>query len=118
MDVLDVYKKAKTAVDFARQGNGPTLLELKTFRLCGHSRRDPCNYMTKEERQQWALKDPIPAYEKLLLKQGVFTAKFLEELKSRVEYEIKEAVAFGQNSPDPDPVNIYADLYVNMEVPR
>jgi TPP-dependent pyruvate/acetoin dehydrogenase alpha subunit len=118
MDVLDVYVKAKEALDIARSAKGPTLLELKTFRLCGHSRRDPCNYMTKEERQYWEARDPINSYEQFLLKEGVFTGDTLADVKNAVEIQIDQAVLFGQNGPDPKPEDTYEDLYVNMEVPR
>ena len=118
MDVLDVYSRAKTALDIARSGNGPTLLELKTFRLCGHSRRDPCNYMSKEERQYWATKDPIELFESFLLNEGVFNLDSLETVKKEVASAIDAAVIFGQTSPDPKPEDTYQDLYVNMEVPR
>ncbi len=118
MDVLDVYAKAKEALDMARSAKGPTLLELKTFRLCGHSRRDPCNYMTKEERQYWAARDPINSFEQFLLKEGVFDNNTLAGVKNAVEIQIDEAVLFGQNGPDPKPEDTYEDLYVNMEVPR
>jgi len=118
MDVLDVYSKAKIAADFARQGNGPTLFELKTFRLCGHSRRDPCNYMTKEEKLYWQAKDPILAFEKLLLSEGILDEKSLKDIKDQVKKEITGAVEFGQTSPEPDPLDTYSNLYVNMEVPQ
>jgi len=118
MDVLDVYSRAKKSLDIARSGKGPTLLELKTFRLCGHSRRDPCNYMTKEERQYWAARDPIGLFEQFLLTEGVFNESSLAEVKNAVGIQIDEAVLFGQNGPDPKPEDTYEDLYVNMEVPR
>jgi pyruvate dehydrogenase E1 component alpha subunit len=118
MDVLDVYSRAKKALDIARAGGGPTLLELKTFRLCGHSRRDPCNYMTKQERQDWAKKDPIILFENFLLSEGVFDKNSLDAVKKEVNDKIDAAVIFGQTSPDPKPEDTYQDLYINMEVPR
>ncbi len=118
MDVLDVYSRAKTALDIARSGGGPTLLELKTFRLCGHSRRDPCNYMSREERQYWATRDPIELFKSFLLNEGVFSLDSLETIKKEVASAIDAAVIFGQNGPDPKPEDTYQDLYVNMEVPR
>lgn len=118
MDVLDVYRKAKTAVSFARHGNGPTLLELKTFRLCGHSRRDPCNYIPKAERQYWSTKDPIANYEKILLSEAIADKGNLDRIRKMVQGEIKKAVEFGQSGPDPDPEETYNGLYVDMEVPR
>ena len=71
MDVFDVHEKATVALEAARSGNGPTLLELKTFRLCGHSRRDPNNYMSKEEKESWNARDPIPQCESTLLEEGI-----------------------------------------------
>ena len=118
MDVLEVYAKAKTAVDIARQGKGPTLLELKTFRFCGHSRTDPCNYMGKEEKAYWKSKDPIDNYEAFLLSENVLDKSLLENLKNEVDSEVDKAVDFAINSPLPDPLDTYEDLYVNMEVPR
>ena len=118
MDVLNVYAHAKEAVDRARSGGGPTLLELKTFRLCGHSRRDPNNYMTKEEKEHWAGRDPIPFFEKSLIEGGVLESSRVEALKKEVEAEIERAVEFAQKSPDPRPEDTYEGLYATMEVPR
>jgi TPP-dependent pyruvate/acetoin dehydrogenase alpha subunit len=113
-----VYAHAKEAVDIARSGGGPTLLELKTFRLCGHSRRDPNNYMTKEEKQMWAKKDPIPFYEKILIEEKILDSKKISEMKKEVEGEVEAAIKFGQESPSPQPEDTYTDFYVTMEVPR
>lgn len=118
MDVLDVYQRAKNAADFARSGGGPTLLELKTFRLCGHSRRDPNNYMTKEERQYWKSRDPIILFESLLLEKGILDDKEVLEMRKKVDGIIDRAVEFGQTGPDPKPEDTFEDLYVTMEVPR
>jgi len=118
MNVLDVYSHAKEAVDAARRGEGPTLLELKTFRLCGHSRRDPSNYMSKEEKEKWSQKDPIPFYEKILLGERIFQKEKIAELRKAVEAHVQEAIEFGQKSPEPAAEDAYEGLYVNMEVPR
>lgn len=118
MDVLDVYSRAKQALDLARSGEGPTLLELKTFRLCGHSRRDPNNYMTKEERQYWRGRDPIILFESFLLDKDILDERAVSELRKKVDEKIDRAIEFAQNSPDPKPEDTYNDLYVTMEVPR
>jgi pyruvate dehydrogenase E1 component alpha subunit len=118
MDVLEVYTHAKDAADRARRGEGPTLLELEAFRLCGHSRRDPNNYMTDEEKEYWQRRDPIPSFEKLLIEHGILSSGEVEELKTRVQSAVEEAIAYGQESPDPDDSAMYDGLYVNMEVPR
>lgn len=118
MDVLAVYKAAKEAVDRARDGNGPTLLELKTFRLCGHSRRDPNNYMTDEEKKYWSTKDPLPRCEKMLMKAGILNEGKKTAMKQETETKVEEAVTYGQNSPFPEPDDTYNDLYISMEVPK
>jgi pyruvate dehydrogenase E1 component alpha subunit len=118
MDVLSVYAAAKEQVQLARKGEGPCLLELKTFRLCGHSRRDPCNYISKEEREYWQKRDPISLYENLLLSEKITSKEKNEKLKSDVEKEIDDALDFAMSSPDPAPEDTYDDLYIDMEVPR
>ena len=118
MDVLDVYIKTKIATNLARNGKGPTLLELKTFRFCGHSRRDPSNYITKEEKDYWKNKDPIPFYEKILLKENIIDNKKIEDTKEKVGEKVDKAIKFGQNSPEPKPEDTYNDLYATMEVPK
>ena len=118
MDVLDVYDKASKAIGDARTGKGLTLLELKTFRYCGHSRRDPSNYIPKEEKNYWKEKDPIVKFKDFLLNEKILEKKEVEELKDRIDKKIEEAIEFGQNSPEPKPEDTYQDFYVNMEVPK
>ncbi len=118
MDVLEVYAHAREAVDLARKGEGPTLLELETFRLCGHSRRDPNNYMTQEEKEFWQKRDPIPSFEKLLLEGEYMTSREVEELRESVEESVERAIESGQQGPDPEPEALYEGLYATMEVPR
>lgn len=118
MDVLDVYTRAKESADFARNGNGPTLLELKTFRFCGHSRRDPCNYMTGEEKEYWKEKDPINSYRKLLMDENILDEDKVGGIMEKVGGKIDKSLEFAYNSPYPKPEDVYKDLYVAMEVPR
>jgi len=118
MDVLNVYMKAKKAADLARKGEGPTLLELKTFRFCGHSRRDPNNYMPREEMEYWKKKDPIPFYEKILLKESIINEDKIEKIKKIVDKKVDRAVQFGQQSLEPNPEDTFDDLYVTIEVPK
>jgi pyruvate dehydrogenase E1 component alpha subunit len=118
MDVIDVYAHALQAVSLARKGQGPTLLELETFRLCGHSRRDPNNYMSDEEKKYWQERDPIPSFEKQLMDGKYMSEGEISEMRKAVEHSVDEAIAFGQESPDPVPEAMYEGLYVNMEVPR
>lgn len=118
MDVFAVYHAAKARIEAARSGKGPSLLELKTFRLCGHSRRDPNNYMSDEEKAEWRKKDPIPACEKILRDEELVTTDELSEVKEAVAREVEEAILFGREGTDPDPEDLYEGLYTSMEVPR
>ena len=118
MDVFTVYAHTKEAVDIARNGGGPTLLELKTFRLCGHSRRDPNNYMTEEEKKEWKKLDPILLSEKVLLEKGLLDEVEIERIHKETESLVSEAIEYGQKSPEPLPEDTLKGLYVNMEVPQ
>ncbi len=118
MDVLDVYEHARKAVDRAREGRGPTLLELKTFRLCGHSRRDPNKYMSDEEKEYWEKKDPIPFFEKKLLNEKLMESGEISGLREDAAKRVEQAIAFGQTSPEPAPEDTLRDFYVNMDVPE
>jgi pyruvate dehydrogenase E1 component alpha subunit len=118
MNVLDVFEHAKVAVDRARSGEGPTLLELKTFRLCGHSRRDPNNYMSDEEKEEWKNKDPLPLFEGILKEGEILTEKEIACMKKIVEEDVQKAIDFGRESPEPKPEDVTGGLYVTMEVPR
>ena len=118
MNVFEVYARTKEAAELARKGEGPTLLELKTFRLCGHSRRDPNNYMSKEEKEHWQTKDPIPACERMLNQAGFLKPEISAEMKDAVAVQVKQAITDAQNAPEPAAEDTYNDLYVTMEVPR
>ena len=118
MDVVDVYLHAKQAIDSARNGLGPTLLELKTFRLCGHSRRDPCKYMSEEEKEYWKKRDPIPNFEKRLIEKNILSAEKAQKIKEKVEQEVEKAVKYAERSKFPDPEETLQGLYINMEVPE
>jgi len=118
MDVLDVYASAKEAIDRARRGEGATLLELKTFRYCGHSRRDPNNYMEPKEVEFWESKDPIPAFGKTLRQAGVLDQGALEAIASEVEGCVDAAISQAQADPLPQQEDTFSDLYVTMEAPR
>jgi len=103
MDVLAVYQAAGQAIAQARAGGGPTLLEAKTYRLCGHSRSDPRTYRTKEEEQEWAARDPILRLAAQLKETGLATDTTLSEIESAVVQVIDDAVAYAESSPAPEP---------------
>jgi pyruvate dehydrogenase E1 component alpha subunit len=102
-DVLAVERTARAAVERARRGEGPTLIECKTYRLCGHSRSDACNYRTREEEAQWREKDPLTRLARDLAPQLEAAAAELERIEREVTQLIDEAVAFAEASPPPRP---------------
>ncbi|MFH1931766.1 MAG: thiamine pyrophosphate-dependent dehydrogenase E1 component subunit alpha [Pseudomonadota bacterium] len=109
MDVVAVYEATKKAVERARSGNGPSLLECKTYRFLGHSRGDPSYgpYRTKEELDEWKKRDP----RLFLIKQGGLTAKEVERIDKEVLEDIEGAVRFAEESPQPDVRTALEDVY-------
>jgi len=110
-DVLAVYEAAQRAIERARKGEGPTLLELKTYRIGGHSRNDARGYRTKEEEAEWAAKDPIKRMRERLIADGTATAKELDAVDAKVEADIDEAVEYAINEPDPEPTDAFKNIY-------
>ena len=111
-DVLKVYEAAKQAVDRARQGKGPTLLELVTYRITGHSRRDPCNYQPEAERKIALEKEPIKRFAQVLLQQGVADQARLDAIGKAVDAEIEAAVKAAIAAPAPKPEDALQDMFV------
>jgi len=111
-DVLAVYEAAREAVERARALQGPTLLELETYRITGHSRRDPCLYQPEEERKRALELEPIGRFARVLREQGAADAKALDALRAEVKAQVEEAVRFAQSSPDPLPEETLEDLFV------
>ena len=87
----------------ARSGGGPTLLECRTYRLCGHSRSDPRTYRTQAEEEEWAGRDPIKRMGEHLLAQGLATQSMLDQVEKDVTAAVDDAVAFADASPAPEP---------------
>lgn len=112
-DVLAVYAAAQEAYARARAGEGPTLIECKTYRWCGHSERDPRDLRPAEEIAAWKEKCPVKRFREHLLATGVATEADLEEIRVRVAAEVDDAVAFAEQSPLPPPeeaaLNVYAE---------
>jgi pyruvate dehydrogenase E1 component alpha subunit len=103
MDVVAVYKSAAEAVSRARRGEGPTLLEYKTYRYAGHSRGDPGNYRGSQEMDQWRQRDPIERCRALLTTELGVSAAPLEEIDRECQAAVEAAVRFAQESPEPAP---------------
>jgi len=101
-DILAVYEAAQTAIARARAGEGPTLLECKTYRWYGHSEIDPAKYRMKEEVEAWKKRDPVAAFEKLLIEKKLLTEAAKKDIATRTTAEIDEAVEFAEQSPYPD----------------
>ena len=111
-DPLAVYEATKEAVDRARSGMGPTLLELMTYRITGHSRRDPALYQPKEERQLAKDNEPIGRFRKYLMDNDLAEESELDQIDAQIEEEIEKAVDQAQQAPDPKPEDALEDMYV------
>ncbi len=101
-DVLAVYDAAQTAIARARAGDGPTLLECKTYRWYGHSEIDPAKYRTQEEVEAWKKKCPLATFEQRLIEKNILTEAAKKQMAAEITREIDEAVAFAEQSPYPD----------------
>ena len=111
MDVLAVYQAALEAVERARQGNGPTLLECKTYRYAGHSRGDPGGYRSSEEVQLWRERDPIPHMRTLLTKEFGLSEAEVKSIEHACQSEVEEAVEFASKSPEPEKEEAYRQVF-------
>jgi pyruvate dehydrogenase E1 component alpha subunit len=100
-DVLAVREATRDAVRRARGGEGPTLIECMTYRLCGHSRSDACGYRTREEEAEWREKDPLTVLARRLLEEEGASEEALDRIEQGVIGEVDEAVAFAEESPYP-----------------
>ncbi len=110
-DVAAVYEAARTAVAQCRGGDGPVLLELLTYRRTGHSRRDPCHYQPKEEREAWAARDPIERLAGVLVDRGLIDAAGLEAIKTRAVEEFNQAVESARRAPLPTVADLTTDVF-------
>ena len=114
MDAIAVYESMKQAVERARNNEGPTLLEIKTYRFRGHSMTDPAYYRTREEEQQWrTTRDPIGIFEKKLLDNGLATQSEFNDNDARAIQVSEDAAEFAENSPDPSLDELYTDVMVD-----
>jgi TPP-dependent pyruvate/acetoin dehydrogenase alpha subunit len=111
-DVLAVHEAAREALARARAGQGPTLLEAMTYRITGHSRRDPCTYQPEAERQRAREQEPIGRFAARLLAEGVAEQATLDGIAAGVAAELEAAVASAQSAPDPAPEDALEDVFV------
>jgi pyruvate dehydrogenase E1 component alpha subunit len=115
-DVLAVYEATQTAVERSRKGEGPTLIECKTYRHKGHSRVDPAKYRPKKEVEEWLAKDPIKRFKEKLLQKNIVTEAEIQQISNEVLAEIESTVKFAMESPYPTPEEALEDVYtLNLE---
>jgi len=112
-DPVAVKEAAREAVKRIKEGNGPTLIECKTWRHYGHYIGDPAVYKDPEEQKAWLspAKDPIPRFETRLLQEEIATQEELDEIKANVHKLIENAIAYAESSPDPTPESMFEDIY-------
>ena len=115
MDVEAVKAAAEKAVRHAREGNGPFILEMKTYRYRGHSMSDPAKYRTREEVDDIrSHHDPIDLVKKRLIEGKHATEDELKEIDKEVKKVVNDAAQFAKDSPEPDPSELYADVLVEV----
>ena len=114
-DVLAVFEAARMAVERARRGEGPTLVECKTYRLKGHSRFDPAAYRPKEEVDEWLKRDAIARFQAKLLEMGVLTEAEVQRTIQEAKNDIEKATKFALESPFPEPLEALDDVYASEE---
>ncbi len=117
MSPEDVHNAIEEAANRARRGDGPTLLDIRTYRYKGHSMSDPQKYRSKEEVNQWMEKDPIEHCLEVITKNKWLSNKELEEIDAWVKKEVDESVEFAENSPYPEAHEIYEDVYTQQDYP-
>ncbi|MBC8046446.1 MAG: pyruvate dehydrogenase (acetyl-transferring) E1 component subunit alpha [Fimbriimonadaceae bacterium] len=112
-----VHSAIYEAVEKARLGEGPTFLEVRTYRYKGHSMSDPQKYRTKEELEEYKMRDPVELTRKKILDKNYTTEKEVDELDERIEEEINACVQFAEESPWPDDSEVYNDIYLQTDYP-
>jgi TPP-dependent pyruvate/acetoin dehydrogenase alpha subunit len=116
-DVLAVYEVTRRAVERARRGEGPTLIEADTMRMRGHAEHDDMKYVPRPMLEEWSKKDPILRYQERLLADGVASQTDLDGLDARLEAALVGDVAFAEASPFPEPETGLSGVYGDREVP-
>jgi TPP-dependent pyruvate/acetoin dehydrogenase alpha subunit len=114
-DVLTVYREAHTAIERAREGGGPTLLELVTLRMEGHAVHDDAFYVPRELLEAYAKKDPIERYRRWLKEQGVLDEARDDEINVEVKRLLNDAMKRAEQSPLPEPGDLHTGVYAEPE---
>jgi pyruvate dehydrogenase E1 component alpha subunit len=111
MDVLAVYEATRRAVERARKGGTPSLIEVRTYRFMGHSMSDPGHYRTRAEIEKYQERDPIKVFGANLREKGILDDAGLKEVEERVRTEVERAVKFAEQSPEPAPEELFTHIY-------
>jgi pyruvate dehydrogenase E1 component alpha subunit len=115
MDVEAVFAAGKMATQWARSGQGPIILEMKTYRYRGHSMSDPAKYRTRDEVDEVRkTRDPIDHIEEMLEKRGFADEATLKAIDAEVKRIVADAAEFARTSPEPDPSELYTDVYTEV----
>jgi pyruvate dehydrogenase E1 component alpha subunit len=117
MNVEAVHIAVAKAAERARAGEGPTLLEFRTYRYKGHSMSDPQKYRSKEEVEEYKQRDPIEVVRQTILEKKFATEKDLDAIDQKILGQVEESVKFAEESPYPDPSEALTDIYVQTDYP-
>jgi len=117
MDPAAVHVAMDEAISRARAGEGPTFLEMRTYRFKGHSMSDPQKYRTKEELESYKAKDPIEMTKQTIVEKQYADDKWFEEIDAKIKAIVDEAVQFAEESPWPEASELYTDVYVQEDYP-
>jgi pyruvate dehydrogenase E1 component alpha subunit len=117
MKCEDVHEAFAKAAEHSRKGDGPFLLEMRTYRYKGHSMSDPAKYRTKEEVEEYKDRDPLIWVKQTILDNKWMTEEEINELDKKTKKEVEECVKFAEESPDPKPEELYEDVYYQEDYP-
>jgi pyruvate dehydrogenase E1 component alpha subunit len=112
-----VHEAIAEACERARRGDGPTVLDIRTYRFKGHSMSDPQKYRTKEEVAEWMEKDPIDHCLEVIKENNWLTEAEITDIATWVKKEVEESIVFAENSPYPAPEELYEDVYMQKDYP-
>lgn len=117
MDPVAVHNAMDEAIQRARAGEGPTFLEMRTYRYRGHSMSDPAKYRTKDELEEYKAKDPIEQVREAILKEKYADEAWITSIEEKVKEIVDESVKFAEESAWPDPSELYKDVYMQTDYP-
>ena len=117
MDPIAVHNAMDEAAQRARNGEGPTFLEMRTYRYRGHSMSDPAKYRSKDELEEYKAKDPIEQVREVILQEKYADQAWIEEIEAKVKQIVDESVKFAEESPFPEAEELYKDVYMQQDYP-